>query len=278
MPLPTTNLSFSQLQTEFGGSNPISLSEYYKGGSYIDGNDIGAFGAPPASGAINLGDFRGAPLTNPPEVRSSAIAQGNSVTMPTHEAGDLIIGFACRSTQNFSITVGGTWGASVSSTTNNVRWAIAYKFASNSSETFGTWTSATVCAAIVIRNANNASGTQFTAGNFSTLVNGNITNVSTTSTVPYELKSAPYATWGNKVLAICMAYCTEFDVDILTPPTGLTAVQTDISTAARVVSFFSNSSFYGSATGMFGPTNVSISVGTTFQGLTICLPIPHTDI
>lgn len=28
-------ISYSQLQTEFGGSNPISASEYYKNGSYV---------------------------------------------------------------------------------------------------------------------------------------------------------------------------------------------------------------------------------------------------
>lgn len=31
MPLPTTGpLKFSDIQTEFGGTNPISMSEYYK--------------------------------------------------------------------------------------------------------------------------------------------------------------------------------------------------------------------------------------------------------
>jgi len=36
MALPNSGqISFSQLQTEFGGSNPISLSEYYAGGSYV---------------------------------------------------------------------------------------------------------------------------------------------------------------------------------------------------------------------------------------------------
>ena len=36
MTLPASGtLSFSQIQTEFGGSNPISLSEYYKNGSNV---------------------------------------------------------------------------------------------------------------------------------------------------------------------------------------------------------------------------------------------------
>ena len=36
MPLQTSGaISLSQVQTEFGGSNPISMSEYYRGGSYV---------------------------------------------------------------------------------------------------------------------------------------------------------------------------------------------------------------------------------------------------
>jgi len=35
MPIGTTDISFSGIQTEFGGSNPIGLSEYYRGGSFV---------------------------------------------------------------------------------------------------------------------------------------------------------------------------------------------------------------------------------------------------
>ena len=42
-------ISLSDIQSEFGGSNPISLSEYYGAASGI-----------PASGAISLSDFYGA--------------------------------------------------------------------------------------------------------------------------------------------------------------------------------------------------------------------------
>ena len=65
MTIPTTNVSFSSLQAEFGGTNPISLSEYYRGGVYVpsdtatsavDGTPITA--VPPTS-PIRLGMFRG---------------------------------------------------------------------------------------------------------------------------------------------------------------------------------------------------------------------------
>lgn len=57
MTLPASNLSFSAIQTEFGGSNPISLSEYYKSGAYVRANSTGSI---PTSGAISLSQFLGA--------------------------------------------------------------------------------------------------------------------------------------------------------------------------------------------------------------------------
>ena len=53
-------ISLSDMQTEFGGSNPISLSEYY-----------GAAAGIPASGTISLDDFYGT---------SSFSATGGTVT------------------------------------------------------------------------------------------------------------------------------------------------------------------------------------------------------
>jgi hypothetical protein len=52
-------LKFSDLQTEFGGTNPISLSEYYAGNLVAPGT-IGNSGAIPASGnPLNIGKFYG---------------------------------------------------------------------------------------------------------------------------------------------------------------------------------------------------------------------------
>lgn len=50
-------ISFSNLQTEFGGSNPISLSEYYRGGAYVPSSSSVNI---PTSGAIKLSNFYGA--------------------------------------------------------------------------------------------------------------------------------------------------------------------------------------------------------------------------
>lgn len=63
MTLPTGPLSFRQIQGEFGGANPISLSEYYRGGGtgYVRaGVQNQGYGLIATSGATSLSLFRGA--------------------------------------------------------------------------------------------------------------------------------------------------------------------------------------------------------------------------
>jgi len=52
-------ITLSDIQTEFGGSNPVSLSEYYAGGSYVPSGTSGSNGAVPTSGEIAVSDFYG---------------------------------------------------------------------------------------------------------------------------------------------------------------------------------------------------------------------------
>jgi hypothetical protein len=60
MTLPSSGpLTLADIQTEFGGSNPISLSEYYAGGAYVPAGTSGTYGAVPSSGAISIQNFYG---------------------------------------------------------------------------------------------------------------------------------------------------------------------------------------------------------------------------
>ena len=58
LPSPGSAIAFSQIQTEFGGSNPISISEYYGGTtnerSYFNGSSWALI---PTSGIINCSQF-----------------------------------------------------------------------------------------------------------------------------------------------------------------------------------------------------------------------------
>lgn len=60
MALPTSGpLYLSNIQTEFGGTNPINLSEYYAGGAFVPAGTTGTNGAVPTSGYITVSKFYG---------------------------------------------------------------------------------------------------------------------------------------------------------------------------------------------------------------------------
>lgn len=62
MTTPTTPISLLDIQNEFGGANPISMSEYYlgAGGGYVSGSQSygGGYGSISGSGAIDMNSFR----------------------------------------------------------------------------------------------------------------------------------------------------------------------------------------------------------------------------
>lgn len=61
--LPTSNLSFNDIQTYFGGSNPITLDEYYRSTGVVSQYSRNSAGTLiPASGQISVDNFRGAPF------------------------------------------------------------------------------------------------------------------------------------------------------------------------------------------------------------------------
>mgnify|MGYP003326941227 CR=1 FL=1 len=70
MALPNSgSISLADIQTEFGGSNPIGLNEYYRNGSYVTPNNTNV----PTSGLIDFNDFYGS------ETASFIAASGGSV-------------------------------------------------------------------------------------------------------------------------------------------------------------------------------------------------------
>ena len=93
MTLPTTNIQLSQFQTEFGGTNPISLSEYYLNGSFVRNNTTAPNGPISSSGLIRMGMFRGATqgvlATYSLTSNVSSVNEGDSftITFSTNQAG-----------------------------------------------------------------------------------------------------------------------------------------------------------------------------------------------
>lgn len=90
-------ISLLNIQNEFGGSNPIKLSEYY-----------GSGGAP-GSGAVRLGDFYG--LSNAVVARVLAVGGGGAGGNGSYAAGGGAGGVALDTTLNF--TPGATYDITV---------------------------------------------------------------------------------------------------------------------------------------------------------------------
>lgn len=64
MALPSIGpISFLDIQTQFGGSNPISMNEYYSNGANVDKFVEGDLGFIPESGALGVNRFLGSPKT-----------------------------------------------------------------------------------------------------------------------------------------------------------------------------------------------------------------------
>ena len=64
MAIPSSGaVSLNDIQTEFGGSNPIGINEYYAGGAYVPAGATGTNGAVPSSGQIAISNFYGTTAT-----------------------------------------------------------------------------------------------------------------------------------------------------------------------------------------------------------------------
>ena len=89
MTLPTSGpISASDIQAEFGGSDPFNISNYYKGGDYVLDTDY----APnvPTSGPISLSNFYGAKRTTLTTVTFDNPGS-NFLVLPATFAGNLTI-------------------------------------------------------------------------------------------------------------------------------------------------------------------------------------------
>ena len=100
-------ITLAQIQAEFGGSNPISLSEYYRNGTYVTSNNTSV----PTSGAISVSNFYGAVKR---VTSSSIVAVANTsgdyttVTLPTGlQVGDILV--VSRSSYSGSSSIPTGW-------------------------------------------------------------------------------------------------------------------------------------------------------------------------
>ncbi len=80
----------------------------------------------------------------------------NSVAIPTHAVGDLILIFAFRDGAGTTPTLPAGYTSSADNSANNSSFRLGYKIATSTSETSGTWTDATAVLVQVYRPSVNA--------------------------------------------------------------------------------------------------------------------------
>lgn len=90
MPLPGSGaLRLDQIATEFGGSTPHGLKEYYSGGSYVPAGTTGALGTIPSSGTISFNHFYGAQAVPPKDdFTIDPVRERDDTTIHTAPSGE----------------------------------------------------------------------------------------------------------------------------------------------------------------------------------------------
>ena len=140
MTLPTSGpLSLDDIQTEFGGSNPISLNEYYAGGAYVIAGTTGTYGAVPSSGTISIQNFYGTSKVyvnfNNVTVNSSGTSRGVTAAYQIKNDGFDYV------TANGSVSVNQQWVTPLSQGGNFEVYATLTS--GTASGTFGSWLATT---------------------------------------------------------------------------------------------------------------------------------------
>lgn len=122
-------LTLNDIQGEFGGSNPIGLNEYYRGGSLVPNH--GNTTPIPTSGTIEVNDFYGTSSTSPTDLvfsmthGAATISQGKlafdwrgaAVSSSTYIAGNV------GSFTDQTVASGGSSGSVIASATQRVSGA-----------------------------------------------------------------------------------------------------------------------------------------------------------
>lgn len=86
---------------------------------------------------------------------SSASAESTTVSMPSHQAGDLIVALAWRTSSSTVPTLPAGWTKIGQQTVGSQGSICAFKVAASASETTGTWTNANMVAVAVYRDSTN---------------------------------------------------------------------------------------------------------------------------
>lgn len=188
MPLPSSGpLSLNDIQTEFGGANPIGLSEYYAGGTYVPSGTTGTNGAVPSSGAIGIFSFYGTSA-----IIAYGLVQNGVYGVP-----------GTSSTAVYRYTFSSDTWSTMSGTTSVFRLAVGYQSVSSQTAAyimggFNNSVSPSVSYTTINEEFNYATGARVTKTNLPTAINSTIGLC--TRTIGYSCGGSPAAVTSSNVV------------------------------------------------------------------------------
>jgi len=204
MTTPSSPISLGNVQTEFGGSNPISLSEYYRGGSLVpSGTAAGTSGVQIAtSGAIRLGDFRAVSAFSAAVLNGGAYtmsgadtasAYGTTLSIQFNTDGTITMGRShTGSGGSGSETVPADWGSPTGGTPGNGIWVEYHLNSGNGATTSpgtDTWLQLSSARQWVI--AHSGTGTRSGVWRFRLATDSGGSNIVASFTVTISIEDGP---------------------------------------------------------------------------------------
>jgi hypothetical protein len=165
---------------------------------------------------------------------SAASAATNTVAMPTHQAGDVIIAYAVNASATTIPTLPSGWTnrGSAANTPLGIAYRFAYKVATSSSETTGVWTNATSIVVHVYRNVDTVNS----MGVF--LTNASITP-SATTTLAFKALTADNIRNTSWFVAFSGSSGTT-GLNISTAPTGMVTRTSSVGGSSACAGYDTN--------------------------------------
>lgn len=295
MPLPSSGpLSLNDIQTEFGGSNPISINEYYAGGSFVAAGTSGTYGAVPSSGTISIQNFYGTTAFTPRAVWAGGepitdvmdyvnpSTTGDAISFGTLSPSRFYIGGCASSTRG--LAGGGGTAYNAGAMFNNINYITIAS--TGNSTSFGVLTAARFLLAACnsatrgcFGGGSNGSGTQFTTIDYVTIATtGNATffgNLIANSAGGFATSSCSSPTrgiWAGGLYSSDVSginYITIATTGDATSFGSLTAACSAISGCSNSTRglFVGGTTFYGTSTTMRYITIATTGNATSFGSL-----------
>jgi hypothetical protein len=276
MTLPASGaITLDQIQTEFGGSNPISLNEYYRGTGNVTNNNTSV----PTSGEISMSDFYSGSVSTISYVGGLAVAYGGGGTSKTitintlsgglassPSVGDLVIlawNVCTTANEPISATTAGwtnlfeVYNASSTGRGQDTNLSVAYKVwaSGDSAVTFNVSASGNNASAAVIHVYRNVRCSGSTP-ELVTAVNSQANNSSATITPPN------ITTTTKNFLAVVIAAFGNNDSSALTAPGNLSNVFNINGNDYRDARIGVGTSAVISNAGTYSPSNWTMATAT----------------